>query len=71
MSELVSTVFILFCLLQIKHMFADYFLQTPRMVEPMLWPFATAHIDAPLPRWQIATRPCANLGQSRARTPLT
>ncbi|SFT34433.1 DUF3307 domain-containing protein [Sedimentitalea nanhaiensis] len=32
MSELVSTVFILFCLLQIKHMFADYFLQTPRML---------------------------------------
>ncbi|MBK0327407.1 DUF3307 domain-containing protein [Rhodobacteraceae bacterium F11138] len=25
-------IFTLFCLLQIKHMFADYFLQTPRML---------------------------------------
>ena len=29
----VSTVLILLCLLQIKHMFVDYFLQTPRMLE--------------------------------------
>lgn len=32
MSEVTSTILILFCLLQIKHMFADYFLQTPRML---------------------------------------
>ena len=32
MPELVSTVLLLFCLLQIKHMFADFFLQTPRML---------------------------------------
>lgn len=32
MSEVTSTFFLLFCLLQIKHMFADYFLQTPRML---------------------------------------
>lgn len=30
--DVTSTIFILFCLLQIKHMFADYFLQTPRML---------------------------------------
>ncbi|MFK7755138.1 MAG: DUF3307 domain-containing protein [Sedimentitalea sp.] len=30
--DTVSTVLILLCLLQIKHMFADYFLQTPRML---------------------------------------
>jgi len=29
---IVATVLLLFCLLQIKHMFADYFLQTPRML---------------------------------------
>ncbi|WP_229863854.1 DUF3307 domain-containing protein [Seohaeicola zhoushanensis] len=33
MAGHVSTVLILICLLQIKHMFADYFLQTPRMLE--------------------------------------
>lgn len=32
MSDVTSTVLILFGLLQIKHMFADYFLQTPRML---------------------------------------
>ncbi|MCB1362547.1 MAG: DUF3307 domain-containing protein [Rhodobacteraceae bacterium] len=32
MSATVGTVLLLFCLLQIKHMFADYFLQTPRML---------------------------------------
>lgn len=32
MSEPLGTVFLLFCLLQIKHMFADYFLQTPKML---------------------------------------
>lgn len=32
MSGIVSTVLLLFCLLQIKHMFADYFLQTPKML---------------------------------------
>ena len=32
MTETVSTVLILLCLFQIKHMFADYFLQTPRML---------------------------------------
>ncbi len=32
MSDLASTMLLLFCLLQIKHMFADYFLQTPRML---------------------------------------
>lgn len=32
MSDVTSTVLILFCMLQIKHMFADYFLQTPRML---------------------------------------
>lgn len=32
LPEIVSTVLLLFCLLQIKHMFADFFLQTPRML---------------------------------------
>lgn len=32
MNETLGTVLILFCLLQIKHMFADYFLQTPKML---------------------------------------
>lgn len=32
MTETVATLLILLCLLQIKHMFADYFLQTPRML---------------------------------------
>ncbi len=32
MSEVASTILTLFCLLQIKHMFADYFLQTRRML---------------------------------------
>ncbi len=32
MPEIVSTILLLFCLLQIKHMFADFFLQTPRML---------------------------------------
>lgn len=32
MSGIVSTILILFVLFQIKHMFADYFLQTPRML---------------------------------------
>ncbi len=31
-SETVSTVLVLFGLLQVKHMLADYFLQTPRML---------------------------------------
>jgi hypothetical protein len=31
-SDVASTILLLFCLLQIKHMFADYFLQTPRML---------------------------------------
>ena len=33
MPASVSTVLILICLLQIKHMFADYFLQTPKMLQ--------------------------------------
>lgn len=32
MHDLVSTVLVLFCLLQVKHMFADYFFQTPKML---------------------------------------
>ncbi len=32
MSATVGSVLVLICLLQIKHMFADYFLQTPRML---------------------------------------
>lgn len=32
MPDIVSKVLILFCLLQIKHMFADFYLQTPRML---------------------------------------
>lgn len=32
MPDTVVTILVLFCLLQIKHMFADYFLQTPRML---------------------------------------
>lgn len=32
MSPTVSTVLLLMCLLQVKHMFADYFLQTPKML---------------------------------------
>lgn len=32
MPDIVITILLLFCLLQIKHMFADYFLQTPRML---------------------------------------
>lgn len=32
MTETVTTVLVLLCLLQIKHMFADYFLQTPKML---------------------------------------
>ncbi|MEY8829780.1 DUF3307 domain-containing protein [Sedimentitalea sp. XS_ASV28] len=32
MSDVTSTILLLLCLLQIKHMFADYFLQTPRML---------------------------------------
>jgi len=32
LTATVSSVLILICLLQIKHMFADYFLQTPRML---------------------------------------
>lgn len=32
MPGIVSTVLLLFCLLQIKHMFADFYLQTPRML---------------------------------------
>lgn len=32
MPDPVSSIFLLLCLLQIKHMFADYFLQTPRML---------------------------------------
>lgn len=32
MSGTVATALLLFCLLQIKHMFADYFMQTPRML---------------------------------------
>ena len=32
MPDLLSNIFLLFCLLQIKHMFADYFLQTRWML---------------------------------------
>ena len=32
MPDIVSTVLLLFCLLQIKHMLADFFMQTPRML---------------------------------------
>jgi len=32
LPDIVATILLLFCLLQIKHMFADYFLQTPRML---------------------------------------
>lgn len=32
MPATIGTVFVLICLLQIKHMFADYFLQTPKML---------------------------------------
>jgi len=32
LPDIVITILLLFCLLQIKHMFADYFLQTPRML---------------------------------------
>ncbi|WP_425044593.1 DUF3307 domain-containing protein [Primorskyibacter sp. S87] len=32
MPVLVGQVLLLLCLLQVKHMFADYFLQTPRML---------------------------------------
>ena len=32
MSDTVNSILILICLLQIKHMFADYYLQTPRML---------------------------------------
>ncbi len=32
MSDVTSTILILFCLLQMKHMLGDYFLQTPRML---------------------------------------
>lgn len=32
MTGTVGTVLVLFCLLQVKHMFADYFMQTPRML---------------------------------------
>ena len=33
MTDLVQTVLILLCLFQVKHMFADYFLQTPKMLQ--------------------------------------
>lgn len=32
MPPTISTVLLLMCLLQVKHMFADYFLQTPKML---------------------------------------
>jgi len=32
LPDTVATILLLFCLLQIKHMFADFFLQTPRML---------------------------------------
>ncbi|MDX2485623.1 MAG: DUF3307 domain-containing protein [Pseudodonghicola sp.] len=32
MTGTIGTLLILFCLLQIKHMFADFYLQTPRML---------------------------------------
>ncbi len=32
MPDIVTSILLLFCLLQIKHMFGDYFLQTPRML---------------------------------------
>jgi hypothetical protein len=32
LAATVVSVFVLICLLQIKHMFADYFLQTPKML---------------------------------------
>ena len=33
MSDLAQSVLVLLCLFQVKHMFADYFLQTPKMLE--------------------------------------
>lgn len=33
MPGIVSTILLLFCLLQIKHMFADFFMQTPKMLD--------------------------------------
>lgn len=32
MPDFVTTILLLFCILQVKHMFADFFLQTPRML---------------------------------------
>jgi len=32
LPAIVSTILLLFCLLQIKHMFADFFMQTPKML---------------------------------------
>lgn len=32
MTEIVGSVLVLLCLLQVKHMLADYFLQTPKML---------------------------------------
>lgn len=32
LPQSIGTIFLLLCLLQVKHMFADYFLQTPRML---------------------------------------
>ncbi len=32
MPALLGTIFLLLCLLQIKHMFADFYLQTPKML---------------------------------------
>lgn len=32
MPDIAASILLLFCLLQIKHMFADFFLQTPRML---------------------------------------
>lgn len=32
MAATVSAVFLMLCLMQIKHMFADYYLQTPKML---------------------------------------
>ncbi|MFT4962167.1 MAG: hypothetical protein ACI92Z_003264 [Paracoccaceae bacterium] len=32
MTDVVGTVLVLLCLFQVKHMFADYFMQTPKML---------------------------------------
>lgn len=45
MTDLVSTVLMLFCLFLVKHMFADYFMQTPKMLNGrgQYWHLGRAH----------------------------